>query len=246
MKIARFSHEGAIAFGIVDDDELVVLKSDPMFAGYDPTGERVELVDVKLLAPVIPRSKIIALREGTGLEGAKPSFVIKPNTSVVGPGEAIVLPALSSDVTVTGALAIIIGTFAKNVTVEDAESKVFGYTVAADVTARDLEQQPDQAATASAFDSFCPLGPVIDTEFDPDKTVIHGRINDGQFQNSSAGVMEHTVAEIVAFASSIFTLLPGDVILTGAPGSSGTIVDGDAVQVEIPGVGVLVNSVRSA
>jgi len=246
MKIARFSHEGAIAFGIVDDDELVVLKSDPMFAGYDPTGERIELADVKLLAPVIPRSKILAVREGSGDENARPSFVLKPNTSVVGPGDSIVLPAISSDVTVTGALAIIIGTFAKNVTVEDAASKVFGYTVAMDVTARDLEQQADQAATASAFDSFCPLGPVIDTEFDPEKTVIHGRINDGQFQNSSAGVMEHTVAELVAFASSLFTLLPGDVILTGAPGSSGTIVAGDSVQVEIPGVGVLVNAVRAA
>ncbi|KFF59867.1 2-hydroxyhepta-2,4-diene-1,7-dioate isomerase [Cryobacterium sp. MLB-32] len=246
MKIARFSHEGAIAFGIVDDDELVVLKSDPMFAGYDTTGERVDLVDVKLLAPVIPRSKVIALREGSGAADALPSFVLKPNTSVVGPGDPIVLPALSSDVTVTGALAIIIGTFAKNVTVADAASVVFGYTVAADVTARDLEQLPDQAATASSFDSFCPLGPVIDTEFDPETMVIHGRINDGQFQNSSAGVMEHTVAEIVAFASTLFTLLPGDILLAGVPGSSGTIVDGDAVQIEIPGVGVLVNSVRPA
>ncbi|MDH6236399.1 fumarylacetoacetate hydrolase family protein [Cryobacterium sp. CG_9.6] len=246
MKIARFSHDGSIAFGIVDDDELVVLTGDPMFAGYDTTGDRVELVDVKLLAPVIPRSKVIVLREGTGLEGARPSFILKPNTAVVGPGDPIVIPAQSSDVTVTGALGIIIGTFAKNVSIADAAGVIFGYTVAADVTARDLELQPDQAATASAFDSFSPLGPIIDTEYDPSTAVIHGRINDGQFQNSSAAVMEHSVAEIVSFASSIFTLLPGDVILTGVPGSSGTIEAGDAVQIEIPGIGVLVNSVRAA
>jgi 2-keto-4-pentenoate hydratase/2-oxohepta-3-ene-1,7-dioic acid hydratase in catechol pathway len=262
MKIARFSHEGVIAFGIVDDDELVVLEKDPMFAGFDTTGERIAVSAVKLLSPVIPRSKVVVMGSDFFTSAAAeaedeaesiprdPTFVIKPNTSVVGPGEAIVLPAQSSDVRVAGALAIIIGTFAKNVAVDDVESVIFGYTVATDVSARDLAVADGNNARATAFDSFCPLGPVIETECDVDTVVVHGRINDAQFQNGDTELQVHSIAEIVAFASSVFTLLPGDVILTGSPGLAvggslgATVSHGDTVQVEIPGIGVLVNPVR--
>ncbi|WP_104197645.1 fumarylacetoacetate hydrolase family protein [Cryobacterium sp. M15] len=238
MKIARYSYQGAIAFGIVDDDELVVLTSDPMFAGFDTTGDRVALADVKLLAPVIPRSKIVAVVSSE-------AFVLRPNTAVVGPGDAIVLPAASDRVEVDGQLAIIIGKIAKNVSVADAAGRVFGYTVATVVTAADLtEVSPTRAG---AFDTFLPLGPIIETEFDEAATPLRGLINDEEFQAVDLGdddrTTEETVSALVAFASSVFTLLPGDVILAGPLDTPAAVVDGDTVTVSIEGIGALVNPV---
>ena len=254
MKVARFSHGDIIAFGIIDDDELVVLKGDPMFAGYDPTGERIGLREVKLLAPVIPRSKVVGMahsfyanrEEQAAGEQREPRFFLKPNTAVVGPGDPIVLPAQSGDVRVEGELAVVIGKITRNVSVEDAEDAIFGYTIANDVTARDLYERDEDLTRAKSFDSFCPLGPVIDTEFDWTGLSLHGRINDEPFQSGDAALLRHTIAEMVSFVSGVFTPLPGDVILTGAPGASGAVVDGDTVQVEIAGIGVLSNPVRRA
>ncbi len=254
MKVARFSHGDIIAFGIIDDDELVVLKGDPMFAGYDPSGERIALREVKLLAPVIPRSKVVGMayshfasrEEQAAAAPAEPRFFLKPNTSIVGPGDAIVLPAQSADVRVEGELALIIGKITKNVSVEDAEDAIFGYTIANDVTAFDLVDRDQGLARAKSFDSFCPLGPVIDTEFDWTGLALHGRINDAAFQSGDAVLLKHTVAEMVSFVSEAFTLLPGDVILTGAPGTAAAVTAGDTVQIEIAGIGVLSNPVRRA
>ena len=236
MKIARYSYQGAIAFGIVDDDELVVLASDPMFAGFDTTGDRVALVDVKLLAPVIPRSKIVAVVSAD-------AFVLRPNTAVVGPGDAIVLPAASQRVEVDGQLAIIIGKIAKNVSDADALSRVFGYTVATVVTAADVASE----TRAGAFDTFLPLGPVIETEFDEAATALRGLINDEEFQAVELGdddrTTEETVSALVAFASSVFTLLPGDVLLAGPLDTPADVVDGDTVAMSIAGIGALVNPV---
>lgn len=254
MKIARFSHDGLLSFGIIDDDELVVLKGDPMFAGYDPTGERIALREAKLLAPVIPRSKVVGMawsyfasrEEQAAARPVEPRFFLKPNTSVVGPGDPIVLPAQSADVRVEGELALVIGKITKNVSVEDAEDAIFGYTIANDVTAVDLRERDGGLARAKSFDSFCPLGPVIDTEFDWTGLSLHGRINDRPFQSGDAALLKHTIAEMVSFVSGSFTLLPGDVILIGAPGTAATVVDGDTVQIEIAGIGVLSNPVRRA
>lgn len=238
MKIARYSYQGAIAFGIVDDDELVVLTSDPMFAGFDTTGDRVALADVKLLAPVIPRSKIVAVVSSE-------AFVLRPNTAVVGPGDAIVLPSASDRVEVDGQLAIIIGKIAKNVSVADAPGRVFGYTVATVVTAADLAEA--SATRAGAFDTFLPLGPIIETEFDEAATPLRGLINDEEFQAVDLGdddrTTEETVSALVAFASSVFTLLPGDVILAGPLDTPAAVVDGDTVTMSIEGIGALVNPV---
>lgn len=235
VKIARYSYQGAIAFGIVDDDELVVLTSDPMFAGFDTTGDRVALADVKLLAPVIPRSKIVVVVSSE-------AFVLRPNTAVVGPGDAIVLPAASERVEVDGQLAIVIGKIAKNVPAADALGRVFGYTVATVVTAADLA-----SGLAGAFDTFLPLGPVIETEFDEAATELRGLINDEEFQAVSLGdddrTTEETVSALVAFASSVFTLLPGDVILAGPMDTPADVVDGDTVTLAIAGIGTLVNPV---
>jgi 2-keto-4-pentenoate hydratase/2-oxohepta-3-ene-1,7-dioic acid hydratase in catechol pathway len=259
VKIARYSHAGTIAFGIVDDDELVVLTGDPMFAGYNPTGARLPLVDVALLAPVIPRSKVVGLAGAYFADAAEkaaalaapggvaaPRFFLKPNTSVVGPNDPIVLPAQSDDVRVEGELAIVIGRITKNVSVMDAPGAIFGYTIANDVTAIDVLEQDGQLARAKSFDSFCPLGPVIDTEFDPDAARITGRVNGTEFGSGDVSLLAHSMAEIVSYVSHAFTLLPGDVILTGSPSPASPVTDGDTASVEISGLGVLTNPVRDA
>jgi 2-keto-4-pentenoate hydratase/2-oxohepta-3-ene-1,7-dioic acid hydratase in catechol pathway len=254
VKIARFSHEGAIDYGIVDEDALVVLAGDPMFSGFDTTGERVPLGKVgALLAPVIPRSKVVAVgknyrdhaAEMGGDAPAEPLLFLKPNTAVIGLGDAIILPPQSKQVDYEGELAVVIGKIAKNVPAERAHEYIFGYTVANDVTARDLQKADGQWARAKGFDTFCPLGPVIETELDPD-AFIRTRVNGELKQDGKISDMVHDIPSIVAYASSVFTLLPGDVILTGTPSGIGPIVAGDTVEVEIEGVGSLVNPVRAA
>ncbi|MGO4106009.1 fumarylacetoacetate hydrolase family protein [Leifsonia sp. YAF41] len=251
MKIARFSHLGGIAFGIIDDDALVVLKGDPMFAGFEPTGERVALSGAKLLAPVIPRSKVVAVgknyhdhaAEMGGDAPADPLLFLKPNTSVVGPDDAIVLPPQSNQVEHEGELAIVIGKIAKNVSAANADAYVFGYTVANDVTARDLQKSDGQWARAKGFDTFCPIGPVIETEFDLDDATLETRVNGDIRQSGALTDMVHDVAKIVEYASSVWTLLPGDIILTGTPAGVGPLVNGDTVEVSISGIGTLRNTV---
>ncbi|GAA2012804.1 fumarylacetoacetate hydrolase family protein [Microbacterium ulmi] len=255
MRIARFSHQDAIKYGIVDGTDLVVLEGDPMFAGFDTTGERVPLSDIALLAPVIPRSKVVAIarnyRDHAAELGnevpAEPMLFFKPNTSVIGPGDVVVLPTQSQRVDYEGEVAAVIGRIAKNVSAEDALDYVFGYTIANDVTARDLQKTDGQWARAKGFDTFCPLGPAIETEFDPAAEVwIETRLNGEVKQRGLLGDMVHSVAEVVAYASAAFTLLPGDVILTGTPAGVGPFVAGDTVEVEVTGLGILRNTARDA
>ncbi|MDO9395159.1 MAG: fumarylacetoacetate hydrolase family protein, partial [Herbiconiux sp.] len=209
MKIARFAHQGAINFGIVDDGDLVVLNGDPMFAGFDTTGERVPLAEATLLAPVIPRSKVVAVgknyhdhaAEMGGEAPKEPLLFLKPNTSVIGPGDTIVRPPQSSRVDFEGELAVVIGSVAKNVAAADAASVIFGYTIANDVTARDLQRSDGQWARAKGFDTFCPLGPVIETEFDLAAATVETRLNGVLKQSAPLTDMIHTVPAIVAYAS---------------------------------------------
>jgi 2-keto-4-pentenoate hydratase/2-oxohepta-3-ene-1,7-dioic acid hydratase in catechol pathway len=255
VKIARFSHQDAIRYGIVDDGELVVLAGDPMFAGFDTTGERVPLSDVALLAPVIPRSKVVCIgknyhdhaAEMGGEAPAEPLMFLKPNTSVIGPGDVIVRPtSLSSHTDYEGELAVVIGRIAKNVPAEKASDYIFGYTVANDVTARDLQRSDGQWSRAKGFDTFCPVGPVIETELDLETAAITTRVNGEVRQQGPVSDMIHGVGALVAYASAVFTLLPGDLILTGTPAGVGPFVAGDAVEVEVSGIGVLRNTARDA
>lgn len=252
MQIVRFSHESRIAFGIIDDTDIVVLSADPMFAGLETTGERVALADAKLLAPVIPRSKVVGVGKNYGAHieemghtaaPAEPLLFLKPNTSVIGPGDPIVLPAQSEQIDFEGELAVIIGRIAKNVTAENAADFIFGYTIANDVTARDLQQRDGQWTRGKGFDSFCPLGPVVETEFDAADAMLTTTVNGATRQRGAVSEMLFSVPELVAFASSVFTLLPGDVILTGTPAGVGPILAGDRVEVSITGLGVLGNPV---
>ncbi len=254
MRVARFRHRDAIRFGIVDEDDLVVLAGDPLYAGLDTTGERVPVAEAALLAPVIPRSKVVCVgknyREHAAEMGgdapAEPLLFLKPNTSVIGPGDAIVRPPQSERVDVEGELAAVIGRVAKNVPAERAADYVFGYTVANDVTARDLQRADGQWTRAKGFDTFCPLGPAIQTEFDAATARLQTRVNGQVRQDAPLSDMIHPVARIVAYASVVFTLLPGDVILTGTPAGVGPVQAGDVVEVEITGIGILRNGVRDA
>ncbi|SFI27337.1 MULTISPECIES: fumarylacetoacetate hydrolase family protein [Microbacterium] len=255
MRIARFSHHDAIRFGIVDETDLVVLSGDPMFAGFDTTGERVPLSEVTLLAPVIPRSKIVCVgknyhdhaAEMGGEAPAEPMLFLKPNTSVIGPNDAIVRPVQSQRTDFEGELAVVIGRIAKNVPAENALDYVLGYTIGNDVTARDLQRSDGQWSRAKGFDTFCPLGPAIETDFDLDGGArVVTRVNGEVRQDGPISDMVHSVPDIIAYASAAFTLLPGDVILTGTPAGIGPFQAGDVVEVEITGLGVLRNTVRDA
>lgn len=254
MKIARFSHNDAIRYGIVDEQELVVLAGDPMFAGYETTGERVPLSDAALLAPVIPRSKVVCVgknyhdhaAEMGGVAPEEPLLFLKPNTSVIGPGDTIVRPTLSERTEHEGELAVVIGRIAKNVKAENALDYVFGYTIGNDVTARDLQKKDGQWTRAKGFDTFCPLGPVIETDFEAKDATIETRVNGEVRQHAPLSDMIHSVPAIIEYASAVFTLLPGDVILTGTPAGVGPFVAGDTVEVEVTGLGILRNSVRDA
>jgi 2-keto-4-pentenoate hydratase/2-oxohepta-3-ene-1,7-dioic acid hydratase in catechol pathway len=254
VKIARFSHNDAIKFGIVDGAELVVLAGDPMFAGYDTTGERVSIGDVALLAPVIPRSKVVCVGRNYAAHAAElntdvpaePLLFFKPNTAVIGPGDAIVRPRQTDDTQWEGELAVVIGKIAKNVAAEDANDVIFGYTIANDVTARDLQGPDRQWARAKGMDTFCPLGPAIETEFDVSKGEIITRHNDVEVQRGRFTDMIFDIGAIIEYVSAAFTLLPGDVILTGTPAGVGAFRGGDSVEVEVPGIGILRNVARDA
>jgi 2-keto-4-pentenoate hydratase/2-oxohepta-3-ene-1,7-dioic acid hydratase in catechol pathway len=252
VKIARFSSKGEDPrYGILDERDLVVLAGDPMYQGFETTGERVPLADAKLLAPVIPRSKVI----GVGLNyaehasemdersGDDPVVFLKPNTSVIGPEDPIRLPAGVGRVDHEGELAIVIGSLAKNVTREDFASVILGYTIANDVTARDLQSRDGQWTRSKGFDTFCPLGPAIETEIDPSDIRIETRVDGDLRQVGSTSEMVHDIPSLIEFVSSIWTLLPGDVILTGTPAGVGEIRDGEVVEVTIEGIGTLKNPV---
>lgn len=254
MKIARFSTGGDPRYGILDGDEFVVLKGDPLFSGFDTTGERVPLTDAKLLAPVIPRSKVVAVgknyvdhvAESGGEVPQQPLLFLKPNTSVIGPGDAIMLPPQSQHVDFEGELAVVIGSIAKNVAAADAAAVIFGYTIANDVTARDLQKSDGQWARAKGFDSFCPLGPLIETEFVVEDHSVSTKLNGEQRQSAPLTDMVHGIAAVIEYASAVFTLLPGDIILTGTPAGVGRMVDGDTVEITVSGIGTLRNPVRRA
>ena len=252
MKIARFSNGGDPRFGIVDGDEIVVLTGDPMFSGFDTTEERIPLADVRLLAPVIPRSKVVCIglnyaehKADMGDVGpATPLMFLKPNTAVVGPGDAIQLPPDVGKIVHEGELVIVIGKIAKQVKRENAADYIFGYTVGNDVSARDLMVSDGQWARAKGYDTFAPIGPVIETELDPGNVEITTFVDGEQRRHGNTSQMLHSVAEIVAFASDVWTLLPGDIIMTGTPGGLGGFTAGQTVDITIEGIGTLRNPAR--
>jgi 2-keto-4-pentenoate hydratase/2-oxohepta-3-ene-1,7-dioic acid hydratase in catechol pathway len=250
VKVARFSNGAEPRFGIVDGPELAVLKGHPLVAGYQTTGERIPLKEVKLLAPTIP-SKIVCIGKNFADHAAEigeevtiePLIFFKPSSSIIGHGDAIVIPPQSKQVELEAELCLVIGKLAKNVSEDKALEYLWGVTIANDVTARDLQFGDGQWARSKGFDTFCPLGPWVETEFVPDGQVIESRINGEIRQNVAITEMVHKIPTIISYVSKNMTLLPGDIILTGSPAGISAINAGDMIECEIEGIGILSNPV---
>ncbi|NBX70481.1 MAG: FAA hydrolase family protein [Actinobacteria bacterium] len=236
-------------YGVLEGTQVALFRGlpwgDPEFVGV-----AVELDELKVLAPTIP-SKIICVGKNYAEHAAEmnssvpdePVIFLKPNTTVIGDEDSIVLPDQSDEVHYEAELAVVIGAVAKDVPVERAGEVIFGYTCANDVTARDLQAKDKQWTRAKSFDTFCPLGPWIETELDPATLAISCEVNDEVKQSSNTKEMIRGVHEMVSWISQIMTLIPGDVILTGTPAGVGPIVAGDSVSVTIQGIGTLTNPV---
>lgn len=253
MRIARYRFEDDVHYGIVDGEIVRQIAGTPFptVASIEVTGEEHLLDDVQLLAPVLP-TKIIAvgknysdhIREmGGGTPPAEPMIFLKPSTAVVGPEAVIQLPPQSQRVEHEAELAIVIGRLCKDVPEDRVDEVVLGYTCANDVTARDLQAADGQWGRAKGFDTFCPLGPWIATDVDPDDLRIECEVNEQIRQQGNTADLLFGVDHLVSWISSVMTLVPGDVILTGTPAGVGPLVAGDIVDVTIEDIGTLQNVV---
>ena len=254
MRIARYTTGEDPSYGIVEGEPgrefIAQVQGDPLYQPLVLTGERVALDDVRLLAPVIPRSKVIGIgrnyadhaKEMGGEPPEQPLMFLVPNTAVVGPGDPIVMPAGAQEISYEGELAVIIGRIAKDVPKERVKEVVYGYTCANDVTARDWQRGDGQWARAKGFDTSKPLGPWISTELDVSNLRIQSRLDGETRQDGNTADMIFDVETLVSYVSAAFTLLPGDVILTGTPAGVGLVEPGQRVDVEIEGIGTLSNT----
>lgn len=252
MRIARFTTGDDPMFGLVDGagEKIAEITGDPLYTKIELTGTVHQVEDVRLLAPVIPRSKIIGIgrnyadhaKEMGNEVPAEPLMFLIPNTAVIGPGDPVVMPEISERVDYEGELAVVIGRMCKDVSPEEAKKVVFGYTISNDVTARDLQKSDGQWSRAKGFDTFCPLGPWIETDLDPADSRVTTRLDGEVVQDGPTCDMIFGVAELISHASRAFTLLPGDVILTGTPEGVGPVKAGQRVEVEVPEIGVLANT----
>ncbi len=251
MRVARFTTGDDPRYGIVDDDALVVLKGHPLVHRYEPTGERIALDDARLLAPVIP-SKVVCVGMNYADHKAElafanespdtPLFFLKPNTAVVGPGDPIRIPPVEGRIVHEGELAVVVSRVAKQIRKEDWRDYVFGYTIANDVSARDQMFADGQWARAKGYDTFCPVGPWIETELDPLAGLeIQTFVDDEPRRHGNTSQMIFDVPSILAAASDIWTLLPGDLVITGTPAGLGGFKAGQQVHIDIEGIGRLSN-----
>jgi 2-keto-4-pentenoate hydratase/2-oxohepta-3-ene-1,7-dioic acid hydratase in catechol pathway len=262
MRIARFTTGDEPQYGVIsgDVDELgipaadatiVALAGDPLYVGVQLTDTELQLADVRLLAPVIPRSKVIGIGRNYSAHAAEmggevpsePLMFLKPNTSVIGPGDPIYYPRQSSEVHYEGELAVVIGRICRDVAPERVADVIYGYTVGNDVTARDLQRSDVQYTRAKGFDSFCPLGPWIETQLDTSDLRVTTHLNGDLMQDGTTKDMVVDVPSLVAYVTSVMTMLPGDVILTGTPEGVGPMKVGDEVEVTVGGIGSLTNRV---
>lgn len=259
MFIARVAHHDEVAFAVVeglDETGAPSPESTVSFIDTHPfgevtlTGQTVPWASIRPLAPVLP-SKVIAVGKNYAAHAAEmggevpsePMIFLKPSTSVVGPGAAITLPPSSAHVDLEAELAVVIGRMCRHVPLTRVGEVILGYTVANDVSARDLQARDGQWGRAKGFDTFCPLGPWIATDVNPDDLAISSAINGVVAQQARTSSMVRSVSELVSWISEVMTLLPGDVILTGTPAGVAQINDGDVATVSIEGIGSLSNPV---
>lgn len=252
MKIVRFAHTGKAEYGILNEATVRAIAGLP-FDTIKETDRQYPLSEVTLLAPCLP-SKIVALgvnyhshsEEMNSQPPDEPLIFIKPSTSVIGPEEKIIYPPSSQRVDYEGELGVVIKTMTRQISKEAAKKHILGYTCVNDVTARDLQAKDKQWTRAKSFDTFCPIGPWIETELDPYdlslETILNGEIK----QKARTSQLIFPVFELVSFISHVMTFLPGDVISTGTPGGIGPMQSGDTVEVRIEKIGTLKNYVVKA
>ena len=255
MRLARIAHPDGVAFVAVDGPpgaERVAEIQDHPFGVPTFTGRSWPLADTRLLAPILP-SKVVAIGRNYADHAAElgnavptsPIIFIKPSTSVIGPLVPIQLPASSQRVDFEGELAVVIGRPCRDVRAENAKSVILGYTVANDVTARDQQRADVQFTRGKGYDTFCPLGPWIETELDPSDLEVRTELDGDLAQDGRTSDLVFTVGEIIEFVSGIMTLLPGDVLLTGTPAGVGPMAAGQTVAVTVEGIGTLTNPVAA-
>lgn len=251
MKIVRFAHGHSRDYGIMLEDGIKGISGSP----YDKFKElniSYRISDVRLLAPCVP-TKIVALGVNYKSHGEEmgdqmppePLIFLKPSTSVIGPEDKIIYPEMSQRVDYEGELGVVIKTVTKNVSKEEARQCILGYTCLNDVTARDLQQKDKQWTRGKGFDTFCPIGPCIETEIDPTDLSLGTYLNGEVKQYTRTSKLIYGVYETVSFISRIMTLLPGDVIATGTTSGIGPMKPGDTVEIKIEGIGTLRNYVAA-
>jgi 2-keto-4-pentenoate hydratase/2-oxohepta-3-ene-1,7-dioic acid hydratase in catechol pathway len=250
MKIVRIKAGDDIAYGVADAEGVLVYNGSP-FVAWEPTETVVPWSSVNLLSPVLP-TKVLCVgknyedhaAEFDGEVPEEPLIFMKPATSVIGQNQAVVHPRISDEVHHEAELAVVISRPARFVKAEDAGQYIFGYTAANDVTARDLQRKDGQWTRAKGFDTFCPLGPAIETELDPlERLAVICKVNGEVRQAGFTSDMVFGVAEVIEYITAFATLLPGDVILTGTPSGVSKVEPGDVMEVEVDGIGTLVNRV---
>jgi len=245
MRVLRVQHQNHTFYASLHGDELICLNKSLGFT------QPIPLRDVAVVPPVMPTKIICAAvnypahADEVGLAvPQEPVLFLKPPSAVIGTGMPIILPAASRRVDYEAELAVVMGKACRNVEPEDAAEHIFGYACANDVTARDLQKKDGQYARAKGFDSFCPIGPWIETQVpDPSDLAINTRINGETVQQGSTKDMLFSPYRLVSFISKVMTLQPGDVVLTGTPQGVGPLRHGDEVRVEIEAVGILINRV---
>lgn len=253
-KYCRVLHDKQQIWGEIKGDAVNLIEGN-LFGEHSLSSRRIDLVEATLLAPVTP-SKIICVglnyqghvkESKTADEAPKePLLFFKPPSAIINPGDTIIGPAESERVDYEGEIGIVIGSRCHKVVVDEALDFIFGYTCANDVTARDLQRKDKQWARAKGFDTFCPVGPYIVTNLDPCKIRVQSRLNGEVRQSDSSENMIFSIPQLVSYISGIFTLLPGDLILTGTPEGVGPMSDGDRIEIEVEGAGVLLNSFERA
>jgi 2-keto-4-pentenoate hydratase/2-oxohepta-3-ene-1,7-dioic acid hydratase in catechol pathway len=255
MKLCRISHESfaGARYAVLEGSAVSPLPEDYNFQPIDRFNQKVvlDLSGVKLLAPVTP-SKVVCVgrnyREHAAELGNKmpdePLLFLKAPSAVIPSGEQIELPRGSQQVEHEGELGVVIGRVAsKLLSSEDPLNYVFGYTCVNDVTARDLQRKDVQFTRGKSFDTFCPVGPWIETEIDPNNVGVETRLNGEVKQKGNTADMAFPVSFLIRYISEIMTLYPGDLIATGTPAGVSRMKHGDNVEVEVSGIGVLQNRV---
>jgi 2-keto-4-pentenoate hydratase/2-oxohepta-3-ene-1,7-dioic acid hydratase in catechol pathway len=249
MKIIRYQEGASTQWGVIEEGMIREMDGDP-FGHFHLSSRTIKMEEARLLSPCLP-SKIVALglnyrdhaEEVKMPIPEKPLLFMKPSTSVIGPGEAIVYPKMSRRLDYEAELAVVIGKKAKSVPEEKAGEYILGYTCLNDVTARDLQPKDGQWTLSKGFDTFAPIGPWIVTDIDPHHLEIAAFLNGERRQYSNTKNLIFGPHRLVSYISSVMTLLPGDVIATGTPSGIGRMSVGDRVDVVIEGIGALTNTI---